>query len=474
MHTDTPKKRLAAVLFVALVITLLALLCSCSSDFTAPDTDAVTDEQTSPASSRPAVDSAADTEVGTNDLPLTPVPGEPSDWGGASLTVLCPLDDCDEDIFNSDDVSSDTYDSLVFERNEKIEKTLNVKLVRQTTEDVAKTIKESIDSMSCPDVVYANGTDMSDMMMYGHLDELYKYGIANDASLGVSVSAMRQLSVYGKIYMITGAPIRSSVSSAAVVSCNEDILREIGYESGYVEQLVTLGKWSYDVMLRLVREASDGERSLDSLVGGENALYLLWKGMGAKTVTKSTGDVPTVTVYDPRNVFYFEKTSQMGAYHSKDAQNTLFYISSLGEANNTAGGSRSIVPLPSYNCGEYTSVLEFSDTFFTAIPMAASAKEMSLEFLSQFYTVSISEFYLLTASELDIENDEIFEIILSSRYFDFLDMYGVGHIVSSAFDTNTDKGGFDQLLKDRAKFASEVLDIALKQTVGQNTDASKN
>ena len=66
------------------------------------------------------------------------------------------------------------------------------------------------------------------------------------------------------------------------------------------------------------------------------------------------------------------------------------------------------------------------------------------------------------------------DVILKSRYFDFLDMYGIGHIVSTAFYSQTDTDDFDDLLSARAKFAAEALDIALRQTVGTNTNSNSN
>ena len=398
---------------------------------------------------------------------------ELSYYDGASFVVLANAEGNGRDIFSAEDSLPDEYDSLVRKRNDALEQKLGIVIVGKSVTDVADHIKETNSSDNAPDLVYASGGEgMSEMMMYGCLEDLYKYTKNSSTEVGVSVSGVRQLSVYGKLYMLTGASVRSSVESTAVLFYDTRYFSEIGYEDGYLSELVGDGAWTYDALCRLIKEA---ETVLDkdsiSLLGGEDeSLYLIWKGMGARTVDKGTGDTPTVSVYSSKNVYYFEKASALGQNFDKDAQlsESLFYISSLSSGL-SAVKNVGVLPIPTYNeDAGYTCVLDFNSTYFTAIPTGAQKKGMSLDFLSVYYSLNVNDFYSLLLRQNDGIDADVFDIILRSRYFDFLDMYGVGHIVSSAFDSQSSKGDFDKLLRERAKFASEVLDIALKQTVGHS------
>ena len=101
------------------------------------------------------------------------------------------------------------------------------------------------------------------------------------------------------------------------------------------------------------------------------------------------------------------------------------------------------------------------------MPQNVKNKQMSYDFLYEFYSTSADIVYPLTVKSNTYKSERILDVVLKSRYFDFLDMYGIGHIVSTAFYANENTSDFDTLLNTRAQFAVEALDIVLKQTVGE-------
>ena len=383
---------------------------------------------------------------------------------GKTLFVLTSEHDVGEDIF-FDDASSDVYSRSAIARNSAIEQSMGISVREIVSADVVEYIRTADGSGVSPDIVYASGGGgMSSLMLYGVLQSLDAYGSELLHGAGVAVSAIRGLSVYGKLYMLTGTPIRSSVESVAVVAYNVDAMNGIGYEQGYIESLVEDEKWTFDVMLRLIKEY-DGA----GLSGCSDTLYYMWKGMGALTVEKENGDIPIVTVYDVKNIYYFEQLSGFARELGGVGRDTsaLFYADTIKNVSSVLGDAVGILPIPSYNEGvEYRCAMDFGSTYFTAIPKNAADHSLSVDYLRALYDDSTDTVYPIIVKKYTYTDPCMLDIILKNRYFDFLDMYGIGHIVSTAFIATAETKDFDALLKARAEFASEALDIALRQTVG--------
>ena len=453
------KNRISCLFFALLLILSSILLVGCKTESADGDGKGV-DETQKPNQNIP---SAPDSENNDN---------REYDWGGADFTVLCKAKDGHSDLFSPEESTSDEYDRQIVKRNEALCAKLGIALKSQEVDDVADYLIEKEKADEAPDLVYCNGGGgMSELMLYGCLDDLYKYSEQNTTAIGVSVSVVRQLSVYEKLYMLTGAPIRSSVDKTSVVAYSTDMLLRIGYEQGYLCELVLEGEWTVDKMNALAKQAQVmiDDTGFVSVAGEDDSLYRMWKGLGAKTVEKLNGDIPSVSVYSPKNLFYFECVNGFSEIVGGvgEGKTSLFYVGNACEAEASFNGDFGILPMPSYNDdGEYTCVLDFENTYFTALPKTAKNKQMSLDFLTELYALSVDTVYPVVTERLSCKNEQVLDTILKSRYFDFLDMYGIGHIVSTAFYAQTDADDFDSLLDSRAKFAAEALDIALRQTVG--------
>lgn len=466
------KQNICRVMSCLLVIcTVLSLACCASvedvpetSEATVGETEPTTDAVVNDVQSRSEADLDIDLQKPDGDtVRQTPI----QDWDGAELSVLVSAIDKGEDIF-FDDNSPDEYGRLIKQRNDAIEEKYGIVVRQEMLSDLTAYVTSSNLANAGAGVVYASGSGgMSDLMLYGALDDLYAYKDRTVTSAGVSVSVLRQLSVYGKLYMLTGAPIRSSVSSATVFAYNKNILHSLGYEQGYLESMTADGRWTYDTVKKLLKEYSGL-----GLSGTDDMLYSLWQGMGAHTVDKTSGDVPVVCVYTPRNIYYFGLVHELyGEIGDTDTDITSFFcIDTIGNIKKKLNSDTGILPLPSYHeGGEYTCVQNYSDTFFTAIPTGTENKPLALDYLRGLYSESLDEVYGYTVDDFDFGESDMLDIILKSRHFDFLDMYGIGHIMKSAFSPTSDTADFDKLLSQRAKFAAQALDIALRQTVGTNT-----
>lgn len=470
------KRNILRVLSCSVLICMLTSFLSCSApdgvadstgNDSTPETQNISDTVSSDTQTQDAftADTTADTVPETSAAHIVeqaPI----KDWDGAEVSVLMADNASGEDVF-FDNNSYDEYSRLVKERNEAIEEKYGIKVSRESANDLCAYITKSNAANISPGIVYASGSGgMSDLMLYGELEDLYAYKDKTVTSAGVSVSVLRQLSVYDKLYMLTGAPIRSSVSSTTVTAYSKSVLSSLGYENGYLESLVRDGKWTYDLMNKLIKEYSGL-----GLSGSEDMLYSVWQGMGAHTVEKTSGDVPRVSVYTPRNIYYFGLVHELYDKIGETGTDTasMFCVDTIGNAKKKLNSDTAILPLPSYHeGGEYTCVQNYADTFFTAIPSGAENKTLALDYLRGLYSVSLDAVYEYTVEEFDFGNPDILDVILKSRHFDFLDMYGIGHIMKSAFSPNSETADFDKLLGQRAKFAEQALDIALRQTVGDN------
>ncbi len=279
--------------------------------------------------------SAAETAASTEATPVPPA-ATPKNYGGATFTVVLSDGNEDCDIF-FDEGSESEIDRQIKTRNEAVESTLGVKITQQTEQNVAEYIKSLTQAEQSPDLVYASGNGgMSELMLYGCLSSLSDYREHNTTASGVSVSVVQQLSVYGQIYMLTGAPIRSSLESATVVAYDTNALSSLGYEDGYLCKLVTAGDWTLDKMTSIAKQASSqniNNTSYRAVSGNDEALYGLWKGLGARTVEKTAGDVPTVSVYSPKNVYLFEQVNnfELSVGGIPDTNDSLFYIGTVSD-----------------------------------------------------------------------------------------------------------------------------------------------
>ncbi len=445
-----------ALCLLCTFVLLISALFSCSKN---DASDSITAHGT---------DVSAESETST-DASIGGGSSEPDvDYGGADFTVVCQSGNEASDIFYDASLPSE-YDRKIKERNEAVEEAIGVKIKEDARQNVARYVKELTKADASPDLVYASGNGgMSELMLYDCLASLSEYGKHNATAAGVSVSVVQQLSIFEEIYMLTGAPIRSSVESATVVAYDEGALRSIGYEEGYLCSLVLDGDWTLDKMTSLSKQAkvlSTVDTAFKAVSGNQNALFSLWKGLGARTVQKANGDVPTVSVYSPKNVYLFELVNNFAdeVEGVPDTAGSLFYIGTVSDARSAYREDFGVLPIPSLNeGGEYTCLLDFSSTFFTEMPVYASNREMTLNFLSRFYSESVGTVYPITTGETCYKNAKVLDIILKSRYFDFFDMYGYGDMVSSVFFSQTDKDDFDALLKDRAEIAKMVLEILFK------------
>ena len=400
-------------------------------------------------------------------------PTSPNYYDGAEFVIACQAGNEQSDVFFDERLTYE-LDRQIKARNEAVEKKLGVKIIESSKQNLAEYINELTLSEQAPDLIYASGNGgMSELMLYGSLASLSDYRGNNTTAAGISVSVVQQLSVYGELYMLTGAPIRSSLDSATVVAYNTKALSALGYEQGYLCQSVLDGDWTLDKMTVIAKQAAalnSEDASYRAVSGNMNSLYSLWKGLGARTVEKANGDVPTIAIHTPKNVYLFEAVNgfsdEVGGI--PDGSESLFYIGKISDARSAFKEDFGVLPMPAYNeGGEYTCLLDFDSTYFTAMPKTAENREMTLDFLREFYSESVDTVYPQIIGDECFKNTEVLDIILKSRYFDFLDMYGIGHIVSTAFYSQTDKENFDSLLLLRDTFARDALEIALGKSVGE-------
>ena len=448
------KHRSYLIRYVCLVCVIVAALSflSCSSvknDAESPEPMLETD----------GLSDAPETEHNNVVTPQTPI----LRFDGATVRVLCEEDPLGSDLCFSD-VSQSEYSRLAHERDKTIEQNHDLCISYETSPDIFSLFGRNFTSGDAPHVVYARGSGgMSELMLYGYLDDLK--GHLNEDTLlssGISADALRQLSIDGRIYMITGTPMRSSVSSTIAVGYNKSLLTDYGYDSDHIDRLVLDGAWTHDAMHSIA-----GVCSGTTIRMSEDSLYYLWQGMGATTVDKLPGDIPAISVYTPRNLFFFEHVHDYysSAENGSD-DNTLFVIDTIERIGEKLGSDASLAPLPTYSeRSEYTCVMDFSGTYFTAMPNRVEDSRLAGCYLGALFSESVDSVYSETIREYSYGNEIMLDVILRSRYFDLLDMYGIGHIVRSAFAPSSPTSDFDELLCERAEFAERALEITLGQTV---------
>ena len=453
------KLKLKTVCLVALLSILLPLVISCGGTHS-DETQDNGEDSTETVINDTQIEYIPLPEVNTDNL-------EWNKYGGATFGVLISDKNDGEDIFATN--TSDTYSRLSASRNKKICEALDIKTTGIEKANPTEYLKNASLSGDAPDLVYLSGKDgMSDLMLYGLLEDLYGYRDMNFTPVGVSVSLIQQLSVEGRIYMLTGAPVRSSVESTVGCAYDTALLKMLGYEEGFLEEKVKEGAWTLDALAVLSKEAllyESGIR-LGAVSGSEDSLYHIWRGLGALTVEKHAGDTPDIAIYSQKNLYYFREVCDFSdeiGIDTKEYENSLFYMGTLKDIEKKCVGRFGILPMPNYNGGqEYICSVDFKNAYFTAISKDAKNKSMSIDFLLAFYTLDLDGVYGDTIEKNEHLSEDMLDIVLKCRYFDFLEMYGIEHIITTAFYSDT--ADFDSLLSARARFAREALEIALAKS----------
>ena len=397
----------------------------------------------------------------------------PEDFGGTEFKVLTQPRElwADWEDWGHRDISAvepngDIINDAVYARNLKIEEKYNVKIVEMKNESFDTVVKNTVMAGDYAyDIICPPTLTLVSFAQNGYLYNLFDVPYIDLSMPWYDQSAVRDLSVGGYLYGVTGDLTLLDNDATTAMIFNKQVLEDYGLESPY--GFVTDGKWTMDKLIEMTQVISedlngDGELYiLDDKFGTivqDDALWSFYNGMGERIVEKDTEDYPfvsfgserTYSVIDKINALMLDKDhvvnlhTFMGKFLIYQWQTEMFsnnralfswirmrVVETLRNMETDFG----ILPVPKFDESQkayYTCVNPYTSTTI-AIPISNPELDkagMILEDLSaeSRYTLEPAYYDLNLGTKFirDNESSDMLNIIFSSRIYDIGEIYNFG------------------------------------------------
>ena len=460
---DTPiKKRidLKAILFGAVILSAF-LLSSCGEAATQPSEGidtvsqviAETEAETEDADSgyRDDLDARYDLE-GREFRFLSFGNGDPYSWSEIDVTV--------------EGETGETINDGIYRRNLVLEDRMNITIAStwsmQATNDIVKTVSAGEDAY---DAVWMQISQSGPAAQQGALLDWNDVPNINMDKKYWDSSMIRDLSVGGRVYYMTGDISTIDNQATWTGMFNKDMIAKYGLESPY--DLVYSGKWTIDKFSEMSKNVSrdldgDGQFTPLDMYGLSttfDTVYGLFYSSGLTFVGKTAADLPYFSLDLNRAQVVLEKTCEIfnrdnttlcsgrisgdvitiirTAFNENRALfycEVMFHVANLRQMENDFG----IIPMPKYD--------ESQDDYITfvnpagsclGVPLTVKSPEESglvLEAMAsaskEYLTAAYYETALKGKYARDEESAEMLDILLNNRIYDLAMIYKWGSMPS--------------------------------------------
>lgn len=316
---------------------------------------------------------------------------------------------------------------------------------------------------------------------------------------------IRDMSVAGKLFFLTGDICVTDDNATWVMLFNKDIVKNIGFEDPY--EIVNNNAWTMDRMTEMAKQAvlmngskmsfkpEDGD--VWGIVGRAYDGIMFMLGYGCSKVQKNSDDIPELCITDERNVECFGKLYSMfsdssycgvadfyGAWDSgvyDDAirifanGNALFMPSKISNLFNDimtdSDVNYGIIPMPKVNDTQdtYCASGNVYDVTLVTVPICCPEDKLdvtlfTIEALAYYGKKMITPSYynlvLKGQKTKDEESEKNIDLIFKSRKYDLSDAYNFNNIIqfynnviTSGANTYVSKseslfGGYNKALND--------------------------
>ncbi len=278
------------------------------------------DIDTQPAE-RPDSTEAAETTGAAVPLSLLDQMPE-ADYGGYAYNIL--LNDQDNryvDIMTEDKETGDTLNDLVYRRNRAVEEKYNIKIVGKSDEypAVNNTLKKEVQAgLNDYDLYFSNGYATalaSEGFLYAYND-LPHLALSE---LWWDQTALKGLSVGGKIYLATGDISPTSLLTSSCLVFNKNLFAANDMEFPYA--LAAEGKWTIDRLVEMTKGLTRDLNGDGKYVFGEDLFAFsswmcdspisLFYGAGGMLSQKTADDMPELSLDVDRISSIYNKMYQI-------------------------------------------------------------------------------------------------------------------------------------------------------------------
>lgn len=450
----------------AAVVSLLLLLSSCgeasavfpadtpdSPSITAGDTEsAIEEEYTDPGY---VDDLNAKYDLGGREFHfLTYGNGDPYAWSEIDVIV--------------EGENGETINDGIYRRNLALEDRMNIKIASTWSLNATRDIVKSVSAGdSGYDAVWMRVSDSGSGAQSGALLDWHDVPNVNMSKKYWDSSMIRDLSVGGRVYFMTGDISTIDNQATWTGMFNKDMISDFGLESPY--ELVNGGKWTIDKFSEMSKNVSrdiDGDGSYTSLdmyglSTTFDTVYGLFYSSGLTFIGKNADDLPYFALDLDRGQTVLEKTCEIfnrdnttlcsgrikgdsdvittirTAFNENRALfycEVMFHVANLRQMENDFG----IIPMPKYDetqmeyitfvnpAGSCLGIpLTTPDTGETGLVLEAMAS-LSKEYLTAaYYETALKGKYAR-----DEESAQMLDILLNNRVYDLAMIYGWGGIQS--------------------------------------------
>ena len=481
------KKILAGVLAMLMLLSSV----SCAESENTDDTDANTPNaaETAGTSAGDGEETAAETESEEGTLQSVIDLYADRNYDGYSFRVLdrSPGHWSTEDVY-VEEMTGESINDAVFERNNLLETHLNVKVVETQASSPVGTLKTSVAAQTDDyDVVTDGLSVLAGVVVSNYLCDYNTIPEVISGNTWWDQELIEGMSVAGKTFMMTGDISIMDNYGTWCMMFNKDIIKDYSLENPYT--LVEEGKWTLDKLEEMATAATadlngDGEWTDADQYGFMSEAYNtygLYICFGYKLTERGEDGMPYYVYDNEANItalanildVQYSECCNMGLYPGLSRENHfkngggLFYfagminITSFRDSETDFG----IIPAPKENEAqeEYHSTYSPENMTAYSIPITTidSARVGDiLEAMAGFSAYTLTPAYydktLMGKSVRDQESQPMIELILASRSFDLGSIFNWGQTASTIRGME-DSGKVASDLKKISKMANKGL-----------------
>ena len=476
---------------ICLLFVLLGLLVSCT-----PGSDGAKEKSDANQS---AVGGSPMQEIETSDNAYTEELPE-TDFGGRVFTFLSYGDGTINTWSTADIVreaeTGDPMDDAVYTRNKRVEGRFGIEIDAQynaTAALVERTVKSGDNAF---DAVWLDMYNLGICAQKQYLADLKELPFLNLGKKYWDQSVMRDLSVNGRIYFVTGDISVVDKWSTWIMMFNKNMVRLNDLESPY--ELVKNGEWTIDKFSRMVKDVSkdlDGngiwdEKDQYGFTTTNDTAYGFYYSCGETPVVKDKNDMLEYS-YKNGGTDKLQKVIEMTVEILKKDDNTLIvnngkYSWQVGmnvfledralfysevmiqvERLRVMETDFGILPLPKFDKNQKDHItfvhpaggllgvpVTHEDREFAGIILEAVAAESHRTLKPAYYDITLK-----IKGARDLESEQMLDIILQNRMFDPGIIYDFGNVLSS-YHSLAAKGGTDisSMLEKQGAKAQKAID----------------
>ena len=305
---------------IALILSLLMLMsaAACSGSVNESETSGSADTGEVTATSGGSDETEPENKAYTANIPAG------TDYGGATVTIYTYPDSgsgiywCDMDFCFTEETGETLNDALYY-RVRDTEEALNVDIGTFAPSDSnGSTLQKStLASDGAYDFAFVNAMSCDSLAQNGIILNLRSAEALDMDAPWWDQNVIEDLSIAGKVYMLTGDISIMAKKTLRVIYFNKTIAQNYDIQSPYT--MVDEMTWTVDNMNAIVEYVSedldgDGEmteKDRYGLIYQANVIYPLMIGCGVTTASKDADDLPVLSFYNDDTQSAWEKITSM-------------------------------------------------------------------------------------------------------------------------------------------------------------------